>query len=275
MILHKLGFDAVNFGTLQTPPAGWGFSLNGSAGNVKIEKFLVLPNLESAAFAFTVTSDGTVDTYRSEFTGDGPGSPGIAGVNSALTVGTERWVAFSCWPESPSYSDRNHVELFWQTHITQDSGGGRFPPLSLYLKGNAVMFNHRYNSNLNGNNDNNAQTRAVRIGTIIPGQRMNFVIHYKLAHSAPGITEVWMNGQLVYRDLVRPNWYNDSGRVGYMKFGCYATSWRGTSVAVGTVRKWVFDRYIVGDENETVLSMSSFLPVLVHPEVVGDNLAFG
>jgi hypothetical protein len=60
-----------------------------------------------------------------------------------------------------------------------------------------------------------------------------------------------------------------------MKFGCYATSWRGTPAAVGTTRKWMFDRYVVGDESESLATMSTHLPKLQPAEVVGDNLAFG
>lgn len=273
MILERFQFDAPPHRAWVPTTSTWGRSINGLPKS-RIEKVWENRRNDHSPFRFTVEADSELNSYRAEVTGDGSGV-GVVGTTKGLVVGDERWYAFSCCPSVDTFSDSKLIEIIWQTHITQNSGGTRNPPLSLYSKGGVAVFNHRYNSNVNGTNETNARMQPVVLGQFYPNVWVNFIIRTKLAHTGPGITQVWMDGRLVYSNLTDPNFYNDTGRTGYVKFGLYVPGWRDAVLQSGLKRTWYFDTFIIGDASESFASMAAELSKPELPDVIGDQFILG
>lgn len=273
MILERFPFAKAPHRAWVPADSTWGRSINGHPLS-RVEKVWEHRRNDNSPFRFTVEADGVTNSYRAEVTSSASGI-GIAGTNQGFVVGDERWFAFSCMPTIDSFADPDLVEIFWQLHIAQNSGGTRYPPLSLYSKGSRIIFNHRYNSNVDGTNDNNAPMQPITLGVMYPNQWMNFIVRVKLAHSTPGITEVWMNGRLVYTNTTDPNFYNDTGRTGYVKFGLYIPGWRDIAVTPGLKRVWYYDTFIIGDASESFATMAAELMKPEPPEIIGDQLVLG
>lgn len=199
-----------------------------------------------------VVGDGTTSVYRSELSGNGPGTTSANnGLTRGFVAGDEVYVGFSILCDDTLLSNISDIGLFWQMHITQDSGGIVNPPLSLMVKGNDVYFVHRYSTVANADNVSvfPIKVASVPLGKMRVGQWTRFEIRMLLQHSIPGITELKRDGTLLYSNSTSPNWYNNTTRVGYLKFGIYNPSWTSVPPAAGTkyaTRKWFVDDIIVG-----------------------------
>lgn len=206
------------------------------------------------ALRMWVENDGTTAVYRAELSGDGPGATTLNnGKTRGWVSGDEFYVGFSIlFADTNDLSNSADQGSFFQLHITQESGGSINPPLALaVIGGDIILF--QYSSPVEITENPIPQRRLV-IGRATPGAWSRFELRIRLDHTNAGLVEIRRDGRLVAR-TTEPNFYNNAGRVAYLKLGAYVYSWRSAPPPAGSsraIREVYLADIIVGESWEDV-----------------------
>jgi hypothetical protein len=190
-----------------------------------------------------------VTVRQSEYNNGGSSWRAEAVVNNGLggKAGQTRWYGFSYYVPTDWVDDPTTSEVIWQLHEWPDScETWRSPYLALYLTGNVLKLNRRYDSKpcTSGNVPEGQGTIAST--PLIKGQWVDVVIKAQFSYTSTGRVQYWVNGQLV-GDQTGGNIYNDT-TPGYLKVGLYRWEWNNTAIPSRTL---YHDEVRVGDASSS------------------------
>ncbi|MFP2904248.1 polysaccharide lyase [Pyxidicoccus sp. 3LFB2] len=190
-----------------------------------------------------------VTVLQSEYNQGGSSWRAEAVVNNGLggKAGQTRWYGFSYYIPNDWVDDPTTSEVIWQLHEFPDAcEDWRSPYLALYLTGNVIKLNRRYDSKPCSNGNIPEGSGTIASTPVIKGQWVDVVIKAQFSYTSTGRVQYWVNGQLV-GDQTGGNIYNDTA-AGYLKVGLYRWEWKDTTIASRTL---YHDEVRVGDANST------------------------
>lgn len=247
------------------PETNWRWSRNGADSNTPIDVVQDVTSGSGKALSTKVIGDGAA-TYRAEISGNSANSPN--GTNRGIIDGMERWVGFSvmCSSTSPLLNTFN-------TTIFQvlQSGGGTWegsspgfagPCMHISMSRGRYLFGQAWDTNLNSTDLNVIKhIESVNIGNCLVDTWTRFVVHWIPNSTGSGLTEVYRDGRLVYRNDTDPNNYNQPPAAQqYIKLGNYTSSWRPpTNSTNGATTSWYHDQIMIGDSTSSLAEMMSIV----------------
>lgn len=262
-ILLETNFTNLADGDSFVDSAGdWVASTNGPAENTLRLGTSLAHSGTGRGLQLSVIGNGTTAVYRSELSGDGPLANASVGITKRLVTGDERWIGFAVMPgKSNELLTLNDPEVIFQCHISQPPGGTVNPPLALQVEGNRLYLEHRYNTT---SDDSPLTVDRAFVGFVYPGHWSTIAFRLQFQHTAPGVTQMYRDGRLVYDNTTSPNHYNRTPGAGglgtrYFKFGCYVPGWSSTPPASGSARSrrdWVFDQIRIGNAASSLTEVS-------------------
>lgn len=247
--LFEERFNHLTAGSAYSHPDGRLVPSMAGGSRVSSEVTTLVTYSGSPALRLLVDNDGSTGVYRAEVSGDGPGATVLNnGKTRGWVSGDEFYVGFSIlFADTNDFSNSADQGSFFQLHITQESGGSINPPLALAVIGeNIILF--QYSSPVEIT-ENPIQQRRLVIGRVTPGAWSRFELRIRLDHTNAGLVEIRRDGRLVAR-TTEPNFYNNAGRVAYLKLGAYVSSWRSSPPPAGSsrsVREVYLSDIIVGE----------------------------
>lgn len=237
-LLYSMDLSTPPIGQYNEPTNMLVSSTAGTLGSTVIRE--VNTNLGEKSLMFKVISDGTIDVYRSELSGDGAGrNAANENILGRIQDGTELYVGFKVF--LPLGMEVGNDTSLFQMHYDNVVSGS--PPFLLEAsKDGNFKVNHRFNTVLNADRTTDITAANTRRAPIEFGRWINFVFHLQTSNTASGKSEVWKDSRLIYSNNSVPNNYNihrnpptdTSLARNYFKFGLYCFEWKTNPPITGT-----------------------------------------
>lgn len=142
-------------------------------------------------------------------------------------IGEEYWVGWSIFlPDDGSYQfDTGQPEVLLQVHGLNDScdAGGMGPPHALRPINGRWRWDVRWDPT-RCMSSTPLGREVIDIGPQELGRWTDFVARFVFSHEDDGVTQVWLDGNLVVDRVGMPNHYN-SAKGPYLKLGFYKSGW--------------------------------------------------
>lgn len=139
---------------------------------------------------------------------------------------TEYWVGWSIYlPDDGGYEFDPRPEVLFQVHGLNDDcdAGGMGPPHALRPAAGRWRWDLKWDPNRCMGSEA-AGKLIIDIGPQERGRWTDFVARFVFSYENDGVTQVWLDGDLVIDRVGMPNHYNNA-RGPYPKFGFYDAGW--------------------------------------------------
>jgi hypothetical protein len=174
------------------------------------------------------------------------------------TIPQERWYAFSInidpsWQDSTASNNPTGTSIA-QWHTNTDPGEpAKSPHLSIMVQGSTFQVWRIDNlSDPNPITTHSPQSytkRTWRVGPVIKGQWVDWVVYAKWSYNSDGVLKIWKNSNIVV-DHRGPNTYNDKNPQ-FFKFGIYNWWWSKHTPSPSDVLTAYYDEIKIGDKNSS------------------------
>lgn len=230
MLLYNLDINNLQIGSSSIPDNMLVSSKTGTLGSDVFQE-VVEDDIVGKCLMFKVISDGTINIYRSEISGDGAGRNALnENILARISNGTELYISFKVFIPKTNIIDSG-IGIF-QMHYDNISPGS--PPLLLELYKGNFDINHKYNKTLNADRSTDIFTANTRRSPLEFDKWVEFILHIKTENINKGITRVWKDKKLLYSNYSLPNNFNvqkdppndTSLARNYLKFGLYCFDWK-------------------------------------------------